>query len=65
MFYCDQCAEEAGWPVGGGVPRSRGPCECCEVVSINTDIPSRALPQAKVPMYRKAIWERRGWTEKA
>lgn len=47
MFYCDPCGEEHGYPTNSFM-RSHGPCEICGVVSINNDVPSRALPRSKL-----------------
>ena len=38
MFYCEQCRKKNEWPEG--FAQSRGPCECCDEVSVCHDIPS-------------------------
>lgn len=41
MFYCDDCKEDAGWPMSYSL--SYGKCECCGSVGINNDVPSQYL----------------------
>lgn len=45
MFYCTQCAKEAGWPEK--VFKSLGPCEICGHTRPCNDVPSRLLPESK------------------
>jgi len=43
MFYCQDCAEEKGWPTDTMV-KSRGKCEICGELAICEDVPSKFLP---------------------
>lgn len=56
-FYCDDCADDAGWPKETFIG-SHGPCEICGRVLRNNDIPSRALTIAKVKMDHDSAWAR-------
>lgn len=43
MFYCEPCAKKNNWPYEFYMMQSRGPCECCDKVSVCVDVPSGSL----------------------
>ena len=45
MFYCNDCANENGYPIS--IIRSIGPCECCGKVADCSDMPSSDLPKPR------------------
>ena len=56
MFYCKNCGKEKGWPVGGGVKKSLGPCECCgKEQAACFDVPSKNLPGADTFLLKAGV----------
>lgn len=46
MFYCNECGQKAGWPIGT-IMQSRGACEICDKPALCNDVPSSHLPPAR------------------
>ena len=45
MLYCNDCADERGWPKT--MFKSRGACEICRKVTACNELPSNQLPPAE------------------
>ena len=46
MFYCRECADKNKWTRISPMGRSYGPCEICDKVGMNYNVPSGHLARA-------------------